>query len=95
MQALAALYTLMVAECDNPEYATVGALNDTFVRARDDMLKGPGGVAKLPAVRKRCGAEVAAVFGTDAGAALTDPVRTKAKAVYAALARAVLAAVPS
>jgi hypothetical protein len=87
MKALAALYTLMVTEAGKPDYATAAALNDTYVRARDDMLKGA-----LPAVRRRCGSEVASIIGMDPDAPLTDAARDKLKALYARLATAVLEA---
>ncbi|VTT98952.1 unnamed protein product [Gemmataceae bacterium] len=104
LQALSALYALMVGEADatvddvgpdgqkrkRPAYETAAALNATFVRARDSMLKGPGDAApRLPALRKRCGDEVAAVAGTDPDAPVTDATRAKLKAVYGRLARAV------
>lgn len=84
MKALAALFTLMVTEAGKPEYATAAALNKVYLAARDEMLNGA-----LPAVRRRCGQEVAAVVGTDADAALTDATRAKLKALYARLAAAV------
>jgi hypothetical protein len=93
MQALSALYTLMVAECAKPEYGTALALNETFVESRDRMLKDPAtGAVALPGVRKRCGAEVAAVIGVDPAAPLTAAARERLQAAYARLSRAVLEA---
>jgi hypothetical protein len=87
MQALAALYTLMVAEAGKDEYATAAALNEIYIRSRDDMLKGA-----LPGVRKLCGAEIGALIGSDPLAPLTDPMRDKLKALYARLSALVLEA---
>lgn len=93
MQALAALYTLMVKECANPVYVTVGDLNGTFVKARDEMLTDPAtGTVALPSVRARAGQEAGAVLGTDRDAPLTDAMRASAKDVYTKLAKAVTAA---
>lgn len=84
LKALAALFTLMAAEAGKPEYATAASLNKVYLAARDEMLAG-----HLPAVRRRCGQEVAAVVGTDADAALAEATREKLKALYARMAAAV------
>ncbi len=90
MQALSALYSLMVTETANPTYSSAAQLNATFVDARDRMLSdGKGGAARLAPLRKRCGIEVAAVIGDNPDAALTDGSRKAVAAVYQRLASAV------
>lgn len=90
MQSLSALYTLMVTEAANQSYATAAQLNARFVEARDLMLSDAKTPPRLPAIRKRCGAEVAAVIGDNPDAPLTEASRKAVAAVYAKLAQAVL-----
>lgn len=89
MQSLAALYLLMIDEAANPAYTTAANLNAKFVEARDLMLSDKGSAPRLPTVRKRCGAEVAATIGDNPDAPLTDVSRKAVAAVYARLAKAV------
>lgn len=87
MQALAALYTLMVTEAGKDDYATAAALNEVYIKSRDGMLGGA-----LPGVRKVCGAEIGTLIGADPFAPLTAGMRDKLKALYARLSTLVLEA---
>lgn len=90
MQSLSALYTLMIEECQSPAYTTAESLNGRFIEARDSMLSDPKKKdgPRLPTIRKRCGAEVAAVIG-NGDLILTKASRDALAAVYERLAKAV------